>query len=347
MATIRTLGVLAALWASAPALSDEPRTDRYGDPLPAGAVARLGTIRFRHGGAYAPMADFLPDGNTILSATSDGKLRFWDAATGKLLQMLPTQQGEEYQQCAALSRDGKKVAVGGYKGAALWDVDGRTLLHTLTSERVQSLAFSPNAKTLVTGGQLDGSVRVYDVATGKERKRMQCHDDRIQRIFVAPDNRAVISVSSGDRKAHIGDLESGESKHVISNRDWHNLDAELSPDGKALAVYGRMFGVGGLLEIYDPATVKLIRSLETDEPWIMRARFLPGGNELIAYGRSGNVTRWDITSGKALPQLPERGWIDRVSPDGRTFLRVYGSHLKLFEFPTGKPRHDFDGHFGE
>lgn len=347
MCAIRTWAFLSSLCLSAPALADEPRTDRYGDPLPPGAIARLGTVRFRHGGASAPLAEFLPDGKTILSATSDGKLRFWDAATGKLLQVLPTQLGDNYQQCAALSRDGKMVAVGGYKGASLWDVDGRTLLHTLTTERVQSLAFSPDGKTLVTGGQIDGLLRVFDVATGKQRRRMQWHHDYIRRIIVAPDNRTLISAGQQGDELHIGNLESGELSHSITERNKYVEDIALSPDGKSLVVVGHQFGVGGVAEIYDVSSGKRVRSLDTTERRLGRAKFLPGGKELITSAMDGTVTRWDAARWKTLPELPERGWIGAISPDGRTFLRTYGAAIKLFDLATGKPCHDFDGHIGE
>jgi RNA polymerase sigma factor (sigma-70 family) len=59
------------------------RSDLHGDALPEGAVARLGTVRFRHGNGTAQA--FTPDGKTLLSCGGDRTLRFWDAATGRLL----------------------------------------------------------------------------------------------------------------------------------------------------------------------------------------------------------------------------------------------------------------------
>src|SRR5439155_17318489 len=61
------------------------RLDPFGDELPAGATARLGSVRFHHqGGVIA--AVFAPDGKSILVAGLEKKglsLRFWDTATGK------------------------------------------------------------------------------------------------------------------------------------------------------------------------------------------------------------------------------------------------------------------------
>src|SRR5215470_17318013 len=71
-------------WSAAPAAGEPPRADRYGDPLPDGALARVGTVRFRQGGA-PPFLSFTPDGKTLISADSavDTTIRFWEAATGR------------------------------------------------------------------------------------------------------------------------------------------------------------------------------------------------------------------------------------------------------------------------
>src|SRR5262249_41962666 len=73
-----------------------PRTDFFGDPLPAGALARLGTLRFRHGYNVSFMA-YSSDGKTIVfggSGNVDNAIRMADARTGKELRTFELKQSE-------------------------------------------------------------------------------------------------------------------------------------------------------------------------------------------------------------------------------------------------------------
>src|SRR5437868_14834005 len=65
----------------------QPGKDLYGDPLPNGAVLRLGTIHLRHA-AEATCVSFAPDGKTIASASKDQTVAIWDAVTGEQLRSL-------------------------------------------------------------------------------------------------------------------------------------------------------------------------------------------------------------------------------------------------------------------
>src|SRR5262249_36879885 len=98
--------------AAAPS-ADRPaaRTDLQGDPLPPGALARLGTIRFRHPGYAALGLAFSSDGKTLLSVRHDG-LRVWDAGSGRPLRAVPV-AGLHFR-CVAFSPDRQLLAVGGF-----------------------------------------------------------------------------------------------------------------------------------------------------------------------------------------------------------------------------------------
>jgi hypothetical protein len=90
MLRILLLSGLAALGLALPestrAQEDNPppRTDYHGDPLPAGALARLGTVHFTHGS----LAAFSPNGKIIVTADRAG-VHVCEYATGKKLRLLP------------------------------------------------------------------------------------------------------------------------------------------------------------------------------------------------------------------------------------------------------------------
>ncbi|MBM81310.1 MAG: hypothetical protein CMJ78_12065 [Planctomycetaceae bacterium] len=72
--------------------ADEPRaqqtgSDRYGYPLPAGAVARFGTAGFRMSGRLTGFA-FSPDREVIVAGDANS-IEFWDSASGRTLKRIP------------------------------------------------------------------------------------------------------------------------------------------------------------------------------------------------------------------------------------------------------------------
>ncbi|QJW97502.1 hypothetical protein FTUN_5076 [Frigoriglobus tundricola] len=79
--------------AAPPVAAPRPGTDAHGDPLPAGAIARLGSVRFRPGASVAALA-FSPDGKQLASwgeaVYRHGQLSLWDTASGREVRSVRT-----------------------------------------------------------------------------------------------------------------------------------------------------------------------------------------------------------------------------------------------------------------
>src|SRR5262245_51886362 len=157
-----------ALLFVAPAAADPPaRVDLYGDPLPPGAVARLGTVRFRHGSYVSSMA-ISADGKHLAVAGGGNDFVVWDLATGARLHLLKGHT--QSVQCVAFSLNGTTLASAGYDGIRLWDAatyKERRVIATGGSHS-RSLAISADG-TLVAGTMDNRSVFVWETATGKRR----------------------------------------------------------------------------------------------------------------------------------------------------------------------------------
>jgi dipeptidyl aminopeptidase/acylaminoacyl peptidase len=143
-----------------------------------------------------------PDGKSFASASFDGTIRFWDA-TGKPLKTLKAH--DEGVQCLAYSPDGRYLATvprpGGRREAAditLWDLTTDRSPGHFTGHRGQilSLDFSPDGKTLASGGGTFnefGDVVLFETASGKERYRYQDHREWIECVKFSPDGKLMVS----------------------------------------------------------------------------------------------------------------------------------------------------------
>src|SRR5579871_6260713 len=107
--------LLCCLLTGQPGRGEPPaRTDRYGDALPPGVVARLGTERLAL--QQACFLTFSPDGRYMAAHDGGGRLRVWDAASGKEVLRLTTQgfvhgHGPGMKPLA-FSPDSKAIALG-------------------------------------------------------------------------------------------------------------------------------------------------------------------------------------------------------------------------------------------
>ena len=118
-----------------------------------------------HEGAIRAVA-FDRDGTHLASASDDGTVRLWNAATGRLERTL---QGHRQSVASvAYSPDGRRVASAGADGTVrVWGVDaGPTTILRGHEGPVSSAAFDPTGQRVVSAGQ-DGTVRVWSA----ERRR--------------------------------------------------------------------------------------------------------------------------------------------------------------------------------
>jgi WD40 repeat protein len=139
--------------------------------------------------AEARTFTFSPRANMLASASADGRIRLWDAASGQIMATLRSQD-VSWVQTLAFSPDGKALAAAGatWDGALsvrLWNVDSKRIRATFEDDgkedkrdekSVSALAFTADGGWLAAGLSthiekigIFCRVHLWDVATRKKR----------------------------------------------------------------------------------------------------------------------------------------------------------------------------------
>jgi WD40 repeat protein len=297
---------LALLLLASPINAAEPRVDAYGDPLPPGAIARLGTMRLRHNGPIISAA-FSADGKQLISADGRDEIRVWDGSTGKLLQSTPYKQDvaiafglREELGIGTVSPDGKLIAGQLDKMILLVDAVTKEEIGRIpVSHHCSALAFSPD-NTILAVIQNHEFI-LYDVVRGQPKRERP--DEPIQfsgadGLVFEPNGRTAATVTGHYGDVRLRDVATGEVLwHVElenSSSAWHSLS--FAPDGKTLAVSHKS------------------------------SQYADGGYSLIETATGRVIHHWDAPGSDGL----------QFSPDGRTLLAIEGYKLRLWDIATGR-----------
>lgn len=340
------LAILLALHPTPPAPPKRtPRgCDFYGDLLPPGAVARLGSVRFRTNEVLRNAA-FSPDGKTLATdCFMHDTIVLWDVATGKELRR--TVRGGT---CLAWSADGKILASGWYEddhkiylcdaatGACVRELAGHT-------DGVDALAWSPDGQTLASAGS-DHSIRLWRVATGGLINAWS--DDACVSLAWSPDGKKLASASAAGAVC-LREPASGRMVLPVLQHANRADSVAWSADGKMLASAG-----AHLADIWDPSTGRLLRRF----PTAIGGDDSAGGCQEVAWSPRGHILACadsdlrhcgtilvDADSGRVLRRLTAFAVV--WSPDGRTLASCHSGTVRLWDTGTGREVHPRPGHFG-
>jgi RNA polymerase sigma factor (sigma-70 family) len=322
------------------------------DPLPKGAVARLGSARFNHGWGVYSVA-FSRDGK-ILASGGEGGLCLWDAATGRLLHRCFGGRARP----VTLSPDGRYVFCC-YDGGGicnLFSVKTGKLVHRFTVERgrINCVAFSPKGDILAVGAN-EKTVRLWDPQTGRQLRVLKGNTATVQALAFRDDGKVLTSGSS-DGTFRLWDTRTGKE---LRCGKWPRMgDSRLTfaPGGTMVAAGGG----DGTVRLWDGDTGRGERILVPAAKvppfgafWeaVNGLAFSPDGQRLAVGQNHGTIQVLDLETGKVQRRwraAPLQLMCLSYSPDGKVLATgaARQSTIRMWDPSTGKEIAPEPGHVG-
>jgi serine/threonine protein kinase len=194
-------------------------------------------------------------------------------------------------------------------------------------DRVNSVAFSPDGKTIVSGSN-DETIKLWDAASGKLKQTLNGHSNMVETAAFSPDGQTIAS-GSRDNTIKLWDAANGLLKQTLrGHSDWVESVA-FSPDGRTIASGSH----DGTIRLWDAATGTLKQTLNGHSSYVNSVAFSPDGKTIVS-GSSDDTTKlWDAATGTLKQTLSGNDDVVTCvafSPDGKTIVSaLYDDTIKF------------------
>jgi WD40 repeat protein len=257
----------------------------------------------------------------------------WDELTEKQL----SEKGHSQVRAAAFSQNGQWLATAG-DSLTIWEMPGGKLSRT-ENLKAQSLAFSPDNRTLIAGGVNGGLTRIR-LAEGMNAEPFAAQTAQVRGVEVSRDGRYLVSASGNLADANevvrngVVSVWDIESKHELLRVPREAVAAIFAPDGNAV-VTGNADGTVAEWSTSRGAAVKRL----TNSSPATAVAFGPGnGQYLVTASADGqmNILKMEADSWRQIASKELAGKVSTLgfSPNGQWLVAIADESLQLFSVPN-------------
>jgi len=227
------------------------------------------------------------------------------------------------------------------------------------TDSIMVIAVSPDGHKALTGGGLDGTIKLWDLNTGELIRSIDAHPTGVFALAFSPDGQQALSGPIGAGNVILWDLETGESIHRFPNLGENSTELIIHPDGSsAYSAYFELMTLdlesgeishqyqtgncctgfaihpdwksiftvngGDRITQWDLEADELIREFGDHDGSRSRLEISPDGNLLLSSDSTGQLYLWDPKTGNEIRRFRTDTSVYLfdidISPDGRTAI---------------------------
>ena len=305
----------------------------------------LELIRFIYTDRRVDALSFSTDGATLFAAVDHNQIASYSVATGERTGKLDIGSfgssvfWEDETPWAA-------VAISRRQRVEVWNLAEGTLHQVIEglSDNVDELAISPDG-TLLAIALWDRSIELWSVqAAVPLLTGLKGHQGDVYTLAFSPDG-SILASGSSDHSTKLWSVETGEVLHDLRGHKDRVTSLSFSLDGTVLTAGA---GIAHLLQLWDPSTGDLLRTLACDgcTDFAEKTALSADGATLATSGyRSRAVRLWDPQTGELLDSILGYGYlsISAVSPGLTAFVPV-DETIQLWAIEAGQMVRTLSGH---
>lgn len=291
------------------------------------------------------------DGKYIASSSINPDYSFvvWEAATGKLIKRVQGHKSHVHR--LQYHPNGQLLATTDTGGIVkMWSLPNLDEVRSIVAHPapIIGLAFSPpDGKSFATAGQ-DGSVRVWDTASGTKVLELEGHASAALDVRYSPDGKRLASTGA-DKTIRLWDSTTGQAKITLRGHEELVWSVAFSKDGQRLVSASfdktaRIWDATPRVDSFGPG--EFVLGGHTDR--VNSVAVSPDGRHLVSGSWDTTVRIWNAETGAPAATLQGHQasvWCVAISRDGRRVASAsWDRTAKVWDRETGRLLATFTEH---
>jgi WD40 repeat protein len=267
----------------------------------------------KHSEAVKSVA-FCPDGSVLATGSDDKTIIIWSTQTGEAVTTIgnnffPVKALQFYNNNELFAASGPDIKLIDFEGKIIRTFEGKTA-------HIWSLDFNRPTGRL-TGGSYGKTIRVWDVATGKEVMLLEGHEKSTLPVCFSPAGDRILS-GSLDQTVRLWSADSGKELKKMEIHSDNIFSVAFHPSGR----YAASASGDKTIRLWDLETGSVIQSYLGHTGAVLDVAFSADGYHLLSASADHTIILWETISGNKLYTfIDHRAPVNDVefSPDGTCF----------------------------